>query len=177
MRPNIYTLRVSDEHQTGLIRTVTLRLRTFGSVSLARHGASLTGVAGQRRQLAILSVLATAGEWGISRDRLLALLWSEGDPDKSRHALTQSLYHTRKAFGSGTFLSGGSDLRLDPAILTSDVGDLQRAIADRRSLIGRGRHPLSQLVDDAARVNNTAAELGWRGDWPMLVVSHPDRGR
>ena len=33
------------------------------------------------------------------RDKLLALLWSEGEPDKSRHALTQSLYHIRKALG------------------------------------------------------------------------------
>lgn len=111
---------------------MTLRLRTFGTVHLTRNGEPLSGAAGQRRLLAILTILAAAGDQGISRDKLLALLWSEGDPDKSRHALTQSLYHIRKALGGERIFLGGADLRIDPTLLTSDVIEFQQAIAERR---------------------------------------------
>ena len=59
----------------------------------------------------ILTVVAASGDQGISRDKLLALLWSEGEPDKSRHALTQSLYHIRKALGVERIFLSGADLR------------------------------------------------------------------
>jgi len=109
-----------------------LRLRTFGSVYLTRDDQALSGAAGQRRLLAILTVVAVAGEQGISRDKLLALLWSEGEPDKSRHALTQSLYHIKKALGVERVFAPGADLRLDSTFLSSDVGDFQRAVREQR---------------------------------------------
>ena len=109
-----------------------LRLRTFGSVYLSRDGENLSGAAAQRRLLAILTVVAASGDQGISRDKLLALLWSEGEPDKSRHALTQSLYHIRKALGVERIFLSGADLRLNSAHITSDVGDFQLAIRDGR---------------------------------------------
>ncbi len=108
---------------------MTLRLRTFGGVYLTRDGALLTGAAGQRRLLALLTVIAAAGERGISRDKVLALLWSEGEPEKSRHALTQALYHTRKALRAEQILLNGADLRINSEILSSDLGDLQRAVS------------------------------------------------
>jgi DNA-binding SARP family transcriptional activator/TolB-like protein len=116
---------------------MTLRLRTFGSVYLTNDGVLLSGAAGQRRLLAILSVLATAGSrtsgGGMSRDKLLALLWSEGDPDKSRHALTQSLYHIRRALGVEQIFLQGADLRLNPSVIGSDVGDFQTALNEGRA--------------------------------------------
>ena len=111
---------------------MTLRLHTFGSVYLSRDGEILSGPAGQRRLLAILAILATVGERGISRDKLLSLLWSDGEPDKSRHALTQSLYHIRKALNVEKLFLSGADVRLSPGVLASDVADFQRSIADQR---------------------------------------------
>ncbi len=111
---------------------MTLRLCTFGSVYLSQNGVILTGPAGQRRLLAILTILASVGERGMSRDKLLGLLWSEGEPDKSRHALTQSLYHIRKALGVERIFLSGTDLRVDASVLSSDVADFQRAIAESR---------------------------------------------
>ena len=67
------------------------RLRTFGGLSLTGESGPVTGAAAQRRKLALLAVLATGGERGVSRDRLLALFWSESDAEHARHALTQSL--------------------------------------------------------------------------------------
>ena len=115
-----------------LARIMPLRLRTFGSVYLSRNGESLSGAAAQRRLLAILAVVAASGEQGISRDKLLALLWSEGEPEKSRHALTQSIYHIRKALGVERIFLSGADLRLDATSITSDVAEFQQAIRDGR---------------------------------------------
>lgn len=111
---------------------MTLRLHTFGSVYLSRDGEILSGAAGQRRLLAILSILATVGDRGISRDKLLSLLWSDGEPEKSRHALTQSLYHIRKALNVEKLFLSGADVRLNPGVLSSDVADFQRAIVEQR---------------------------------------------
>ena len=107
---------------------MTLRLHTFGRVHLTRNGEVLSGAAGQRRLLAILSILAAAGERGVTRDKLLALLWADGDPEKSRHALTQSLYHIRKVLGVDRLFLGTADVRLDFSELSADVCDFQRAI-------------------------------------------------
>ncbi|MEP6494177.1 MAG: BTAD domain-containing putative transcriptional regulator [bacterium] len=111
---------------------MTIRLRTFGSVYLTDRETLLSGAAGQRRLLAILSVLAVAGERGVSRDKLLALLWPEGEPDKARHALTQSIYHIKKALGVERIFLNGVDLRLNADAFTSDVGDFQRFAAEGR---------------------------------------------
>lgn len=105
-----------------------LRLRTFGRVAVERDGVVLGGAAGQRRVLALLTVLATAGERGMSRDALLALLWSEKNPERARQALTQALYHARRAIGAEDALPAGPDLRLDPAIVSSDVADFEEAV-------------------------------------------------
>ena len=107
---------------------MTLRLHTFGRVHLTRNGEVLSGAAGQRRLLAILSILAAAGERGVTRDKLLALLWADGDPEKSRHALTQSLYHIRKVLGVDRLFLGTADVRLDFNEISADVCDFQRAI-------------------------------------------------
>jgi DNA-binding SARP family transcriptional activator/TolB-like protein len=109
-----------------------LRLRTFGSVFLTREDQTLSGAAGQRRLLAILTVVAVADDQGISRDKLLALLWSEGDPEKSRHALTQSLYHIKKALRVERVFAPGADLRLDTSSISSDVREFQRAVREQR---------------------------------------------
>src|SRR5438034_1170483 len=77
-KQTIYTLRPSDGCQTVPHRIMPLRLRTFGSVYLSRDSENLAGAAAQRRLLAILAVVAASGDQGISRDKLLALLWTEG---------------------------------------------------------------------------------------------------
>jgi len=107
---------------------MTLRLHTFGRVHLTRNGEVLSGAAVQRRLLAILSILAAAGERGVTRDKLLSLLWADGDAEKSRHALTQSLYHIRKVLGVDRLFLGTADVRLDFSEISADVCDFQRAI-------------------------------------------------
>ena len=63
-----------------------LRLRTLGGISLESDAGALGAAAVQRRRLAILALLATSRDRGVSRDKLLAYLWPASDADKTRFA-------------------------------------------------------------------------------------------
>lgn len=92
-------------------------------------GTPLGGAASQKRALALLSALAASGESGLSRDRLVVLLWPEASEERARHSLTQLLYAARRAVSiDDLFLSDG-DVRLNPERITSDVGELDDAVA------------------------------------------------
>src|SRR5262245_25953612 len=104
-----------------------LRLNTFGGLTLARGTEDLTGAATQRRRLALLVLLAVAGSAGMSRDKLLAYLWPESDLERARHVLNQLLYAQRQQVGDDLFL-GRKTLRLNWGLITSDVGEFERAL-------------------------------------------------
>jgi DNA-binding SARP family transcriptional activator len=75
-----------------------------------------TLVAGQRRRLGLLVLVATSRELGISRDKLIASLSPESPTDSARHALHQLLYYLRQQIGDDAFL-GTDPLRLNPAVV------------------------------------------------------------
>lgn len=104
-----------------------LRLTAFGTPQVHRDGEPLGGAASQRRVLALVSLLAVAGQRGLSRDTVLGILWSEGDPDKARQALTQSLYHTRRALRQEDLIEADAELRLNAAVISSDVAEFEEA--------------------------------------------------
>jgi DNA-binding SARP family transcriptional activator len=105
-----------------------LRINTFGGLSLRQGDAPLTGAPSQRRRLALLAVLAVAGEKGVSRDKLLAMLWPEGETEKARHALNQILSAQRRYFGNAQLFDGRKTIRLNPSLITSDVALFERAL-------------------------------------------------
>ncbi|HEY9445387.1 MAG TPA: BTAD domain-containing putative transcriptional regulator [Gemmatimonadales bacterium] len=105
-----------------------LRLTTFGGLTLARGAEDLTGAATQRRRLALLALLAVAGSAGMSRDKLLAYLWPESDLERARHVLNQLLYAQRQQVGDDLF-HGRKTLRLNPALIATDVGAFEQALA------------------------------------------------
>ena len=119
-----------------------LRLHTFGAVYLSgESGEPLAGAAAQRRLLALLAVLASAGSGGMSRDRVIGVLWSESDTERARGALAQGLYHIRRTLGSDDLVTGRDDLRLNRARIAVDAwvfeeamaaGDFERAVAEYR---------------------------------------------
>ena len=109
-----------------------LRLQALGGLSLFSETQELNGAALQKRRLALLAALAVSGARGMSRDKLLGLLWPDVDDAHGRQALSQSLYALRK--DTGVDLVVGSDvLRLNPDVVTTDIADLEAAIATRRS--------------------------------------------
>jgi DNA-binding SARP family transcriptional activator len=117
-----------------------LRLGTFGGLVL--HDQAGEAVIPQRRRLALLALLAVAGRRGLSRDKVLAYLWSESSPENARHALDQLLYAIRKQV-SHPLISGVDPLRLNPATVTADVTEFDSAIAagDRAAAVALYRGP------------------------------------
>jgi DNA-binding SARP family transcriptional activator len=77
--------------------------------------------------MALLAVVAAAGKRGVSRDRLLGILWPEAEQEQARHTLSQTLYSLKRDTGRD-WIVAAPELRLDPAI-TSDVGDFTDALA------------------------------------------------
>jgi TolB-like protein/Flp pilus assembly protein TadD len=115
-----------------------LRLRAFGGLALQDERPSPAAPITQPRSLALLALLANAGERPISRDKVLAYLCPETEPAKAAHRLAQSLYALRHDLGVDELFRASNDLRLNPRVIGSDLqdftdalerGDLRRAVA------------------------------------------------
>ncbi len=113
-----------------------LRINTLGGLSVGGLQAGAPGAAGQPRRLAILALLARAGDRGLTRDKVVSLLWPDADEERARRAITQALYALRQDLGAEEVILGVKDLRLNPDVVQSDVaefaalitaGDLARA--------------------------------------------------
>jgi serine/threonine-protein kinase len=105
-----------------------LRLNTFGGLVLQQDGQLHTGPASQRRRLALLAVVAAAGQRGASRDKLLSLLWPDSEPEPARHSLYQAVHAIRRSAGSEEVFLGSSTLQLNPQLITSDVAEFEEAV-------------------------------------------------
>jgi DNA-binding SARP family transcriptional activator len=115
-----------------------LRIRSFGSPAVEGPDGPLRGCAAQRQALALLTLVAAAGERGLSRDKIIALLWPEADGRRSGHRLSQLLHALRRGLGEDALIASAGEIRLNPDRITSDVaefkaarsrGDLETAVA------------------------------------------------
>ena len=113
------------------------RLITFGELALHDCAAERTRPV-HRKALAVLAVLAVAGKKGMTRERLLALLWPESSDESARGALKQTIYGIRQATGTNDAVIGNTELALDPAVIRSDVAEFEAALAqqDWERLVG-----------------------------------------
>ena len=110
-----------------------LRLHALGGLSITADGTTLTGTVARRRSLALLALVAAAGESGVSDEHALSLLWPDFDLPRARNNLKQVAFTLRQALGRDAFLRTSANLRLDPALFTVDRWDFERAIASRDS--------------------------------------------
>ncbi len=101
-----------------------LRISTFGGCFLERDGARLDGLSGQRKGLALFAVLA-ADAGGMTRESLSALLWPESDDERARTSLRQLVHALRTQLAEPDLLLPSAELRLNPAIITSDVAEFR----------------------------------------------------
>ena len=152
-----------------------LQLHTLGSVCLAGgDGEPLTGAAAQRRLLALLAVLATAGSGGISRDRILGILWSESEAERARGALAQALYHARRALDCEDLAVGRDDLRLNRERIGADIWALEDAIAvgdlERAADLYKGPFLNGFFLTGAPEFERWAAEQRSRYEAQIAVV-------
>jgi DNA-binding SARP family transcriptional activator len=104
-------------------------LRLFGGLTLNGPAAVAGGRVMQRRRLAVLAILAVAGPRGTGRDRLLGLLWPESDTDAARHLLADCVYVLRQALGADAVIGARDAIRLNPALVWSDVAAFEVALA------------------------------------------------
>ena len=101
-----------------------MRLRTFGGLWIEPESDRPLAP----RPLALLAVVASAGAKGISRDRVIGILWAETGEEQARHTLSQAIYSLRRSFGRDLIV-GTSQLKLDSS-LESDITELRNALAN-----------------------------------------------
>ena len=106
-----------------------LRLKTFGGLWI--EGREANGAGPRPRSLALLAICAAAGAKGVSRERVLGVLWPESHPERARHALSQALYSLKRDAGAEVVV-GSTELRLDPGQISSDVDEFREAARSNR---------------------------------------------
>ena len=159
-----------------------LRLETLGALALTDGPAAV--VTTQRRRLALLALLAVAGERGLTRDKLVAYLWPDSPADNARHGLEQLLYGLRRQLGDSVLL-GPDPLRLNPEIITSDVAQFGQAIARGApaEAVGLYRGPFLDgfYLSDAAEFERWAGEershLAGKYAWAVEGLADAARDR
>jgi len=120
-----------------------LLLKTFGGLSVDVDGTPGTGAGQQRKTLALLALLAAAGRRGVSRDKLAAFLWPESDTEHARSLLKQACYALRRDLHAPELFLGATELRLNPAVITSDIQAFEHAVEggdpERAAVVYAGR--------------------------------------
>ena len=112
----------------GRIFNEVLKLNVLGTLTLQSPGGTVPPEAMQKRRLGLLALLAAGDSRGLSRERIQAFLWPESDSMRSRHAMDQLIYATRRALGVDPFLAEGGDMRLDPSVVATDLRDFRSAL-------------------------------------------------
>jgi DNA-binding SARP family transcriptional activator/TolB-like protein len=79
--------------------------------------------------LALLALLAAAGDRGVSREKILGLLWPESDLERGRKSLAQAVYALRKEFGAEELITGTTELRLGWDGFSSDLVEFRLALS------------------------------------------------
>ena len=106
-----------------------IRIETLGGLSVRdAHGRPLSGAVAQPRRMAILAVLARAGERGMARDRLVAMLWPDAEEERARNNLAQALYALRRDMRDDDAIAGTKELRLDPDRVATDLAEFRSAL-------------------------------------------------
>ena len=72
-----------------------LQLYTFGGCHLMRDGVRLDALSTQKMGLALLAMVSASGERGVSREKVLAALWTESDEERARTSLRQLVHALR----------------------------------------------------------------------------------
>lgn len=103
------------------------RLMLFGGLSLEGPSGPLTGRIVQRRQLALLALLARSPDSPLSRGRAVGLLWPECTEDRARARLSDVLYVVRQELGEDAVVSVGDAVRLNTERVWSDVAAFDEA--------------------------------------------------
>jgi DNA-binding SARP family transcriptional activator len=122
-----------------------LRLELLGGFA-ARLADGQPCLLPTKKVQALLAYLAIPPGRYHSREKLTALLWGDTPEPQARQSLRQALAMLRRALGEpGPVLTQGDAIALDPAAITVDVADVERALdeggldaLERLSVLYRG---------------------------------------
>ncbi len=106
-----------------------IRLTTLGCLEVEQADRTASGAAARARPLALLAVVASAREFGVARDKLLAYFWPESDTEHARNCLKQTLFALRKDLHGDIFVVRLGSVRLNPATITTDALQFEAARA------------------------------------------------
>jgi DNA-binding SARP family transcriptional activator len=136
------------------------RLRLFGGVRLEGPSGPIEGRTAQPRQLAVLAVLGAANRHGVTRAKLLGLLWTESTESRARHQLSDALYSVRHDLGEDAIVEAGGGLGLNPERVWCDAAAFDDALAagDREAAAELYAGPLL----DGFYINGTTAFEEWK---------------
>jgi TolB-like protein len=107
--------------------TPPLRLTLLGAPAITGRPDHPREPSLQGQALALLSVLAWAGDRGIPREKVLVLFWPEVAAYRASHRLRQLAHHVRSEPGFGGLITGKSELRLDPGCVGCDLWEFTEA--------------------------------------------------
>lgn len=96
-------------------------------MSIEGQRGPLTGPIAQRRRLALLALLAAAPPFAASRERVASILFPEADAARARKGVADALHAIRRTLGRDAVLAVGDELRLNPAVIRSDVAEFEDA--------------------------------------------------
>src|SRR5688572_15240115 len=148
----------------------SFRLVTLGGAALVDSTGLV--VAEQRRRLALLVLLASGRERGVSRDKLIAALSPESPSDSARHALHQLLYYLRQQVGDDAFL-GTDPLRLNREVIAFDVAEFEAAL-DAGALENAVALYRGPFLDGFHLGDSTEFEEWAAGERTRLAARHAD---
>lgn len=128
-------------------------LKVLGAARLEGEGGRLSGEAGQRHRIALLTLLSAARDATFPREKLMAMLWPDQPAQQARHLLNVSVHVLRRSLGVQVLRTEGSNLSLDTAVLSSDLLEFREALAagDLRQAVLLYTGPLLDgfFLDDA----------------------------
>jgi DNA-binding SARP family transcriptional activator len=101
------------------------RLVTLGELSL-RDAETGQKLAIPRKALALMAILGSEGRDGISRERIISLLWPSAE-SSGRGSLKQTIYELRQKLGNHGGVIGTAELALDITDISSDIIELDAA--------------------------------------------------
>ena len=149
---------------------MTLRINVLGGLNVEREGLPVAGAAAQPRRVAILALLARADTRGVTRARLMSLLWPDVDEDRARRSLTQAIYALRHDLGDEEAILGIQDLRLDFDLVDVNGTAVFYLVQRPITLIAQGVQPPASR--QLATLDGLAAWI-----WPIehSVTARPGR--
>jgi len=127
----------------GNLSFTVFRLVTFGCLGIEADDGTAAAPPLRPPRLALLAVLAAAGNRGVSREKLTALFWPDSDEERARHSLRQNLYAVRTGLGHDAVRSVGPTLTLDERVIVADVSEFRAALTsgDRERAVSLARGP------------------------------------